>query len=88
MGKKDFRDFMNSSEMLHFNRIPYSKVNQPKFGTSTLHRIGYKLSHNHDSLVIENVVIVRTRRKNYADSTKSTILCMKDENALNKVNNK
>ena len=79
---------MNSSKMLHFNRIPYSKVNQLKFVTSTLHRIGYKLSHNHDSLVIENVGIVRKKKKNYADSTKSTILCMKDENALNKVNNK
>ena len=88
MGKNDFRDFMNSSKMLHFNRIPYSKVNQLKFGTSTLHRIGYKLSHNHDSLVIENVVIVRSRRKNYPDSTKTAILWLEDEKGLNKVNNK
>ena len=31
------------------------------------------------------VGIVRSRRKNYADSTKSPFMCMEDENALNKV---
>ena len=71
--------------MLHFNRIPYSKINQLKCDTSKLDRIGYKLSHNHDSFVIENVIIVNSRRKNYADSIKGSILCMEDENALNKV---
>ena len=85
MGNNDFRDFMNSSKMLHFSRIPYSKVNQLKFGTSNLHHSGYKLSHNHDSFVIENVEIVTPRRKNYANFRKSSILCMEDENALNKV---
>lgn len=85
MGKNTFRDFMNSSKMLHFNRIPYLKSNQLKIDSFNLHRIGYKLSHNHDSFVIENVRIERSRRKNYAHSTRSPILCMEDENVLNKV---
>ena len=70
---------MNSSKMLHFSRIPYSKVNQLKFDTSNLHHSGYNLSHDHDSFVIENVGIVTSRRKNYANSRKSSILCMEDE---------
>ena len=35
--------------------------------------------------VVQNVGIVRSKQKNYADSSKSPILCMKDENTLNKV---
>ena len=30
IGKNNFKDFMNSSKTLHFNRIPYSKVSQIK----------------------------------------------------------
>ena len=61
MGRNDFRDFMDFSKMLHFNCNPYSKVNRLKFHTSILHRIEYKLSHNHNSFEIKNVGIVRSR---------------------------
>ena len=46
MKSEDFNDFQNSSKMLQFSNVPYTKVFQLKFRKDGLHTVEYKLSHS------------------------------------------
>ena len=46
MKSEDFKDFQNSSKMLQFSNVPYTKVCQLKFRKDGLHTVEYKLSHS------------------------------------------
>lgn len=46
MKSDDFKDFQNSSKMLKFSEVPYTKVFQLRFTKDSLYKIGYKLSHS------------------------------------------
>ena len=46
MKSEDFKDIQNSSKMLQFFNVPYTKVFQLKFCKDDLHTAEYKLSHS------------------------------------------
>ena len=46
MKSEDFKDFQNSSKMLQFSNVPYTKVFQFKFRKDSLHTIKHELSHS------------------------------------------
>ena len=46
MKNDNFKDFQNSSKMLKFSEVPYTKVFQLRFSKDDLHKIGYKSSHS------------------------------------------
>ena len=46
MKNEDFKDFQNSSKMLQFSNVPFTKVFQLQFRKDDLHTVGYKLSHS------------------------------------------
>ena len=46
MRKEDFKDYHNSSKMLQFAKVPYTKVFQLRFSKKDLHFVRYKLSHS------------------------------------------
>ena len=46
MKSEDFKDFQNSSKMLQFFNVPYTKVFQLKFCKDDLRTVEYKLSHS------------------------------------------
>ena len=45
MKSEDFKHFQNSSKMLQFSNLPYTKVFQLEFCKDDLHTVEYKLSH-------------------------------------------
>ena len=46
MKSEDFMGFQNSSKMLQFSNVPYTKVFQLTFHEYDLHAVKYKLSHS------------------------------------------
>ena len=61
MSKSDFKDYMNASNLLQFNLIPYFKVFQLNFTNDDLHRVDYKLSHSGQFLTASIGICVPTR---------------------------
>jgi len=55
MKKENFKDYQNSSKMLQFSKIPYSKLCQLSFNSEDLHTIRFKLSHSDESFKQEYI---------------------------------
>ena len=45
MKEHNFKDFMISSKLLHYNLVPYQKLLQLKFEQQNLHELKFKFSH-------------------------------------------
>ncbi len=66
MKNEDFKDFQNSSKMLQFSNVPFTKVFQLQFRKDDLHTVGYKLSHSNTDF--NHVSIGKKARQSHRSS--------------------
>ena len=64
MTRDDFRDYMDSEKLIHFQTVPYSKVHLLHFSRNDIYNIQFKISHGSKEFTTANVrPSLSTRKK-------------------------